>query len=73
MLARANLHLALVAVMCCPTVRLGRNHSDRHAVTVEFMIFVISALPSAKVPEIMNELDRCDLLHHPESELIFAA
>jgi hypothetical protein len=25
MLARANLHLALVAVMCCPTVHLSRN------------------------------------------------
>jgi predicted phage terminase large subunit-like protein len=25
MLARANLHLALVAVMCCPTVRLSRS------------------------------------------------
>jgi hypothetical protein len=25
MFARANLHLALVAVMCCPTVHLSRN------------------------------------------------
>jgi len=37
------------------------------------MIFVISALAGAKVREIMNELDRCDLLHHLEPELIFTA
>ena len=34
------------------------------------MIFIRSALTSAKVREIMNELDRCDPLHHLEPELI---
>ena len=47
--------------------------SDRHPVTVEFMIFVISALTGAKVRKIMNELDRRDPLHHLEPKLIFAA
>ena len=37
------------------------------------MIFVIPALTSAKVREIMNELDCCDPLHHLESKLIFTA
>jgi hypothetical protein len=36
------------------------------------MIFVIAALRSAKVYEIMDELDCCDPLHHFESRLIFA-
>ena len=49
------------------------DHSDRHPVTVEFMIFVVSALTSAKVREIVNELDCCDPFHHFEPELIFAA
>ena len=49
------------------------EHSDRHPVTVEFMIFVVSALTSAKVREVVNELDRRDPLHHLEPELIFAA
>ena len=50
-----------------------QKHSDRHPVTVEFMIFVVSALTSAKVREIVNELDCCDPFHHFEPELIFAA
>jgi hypothetical protein len=46
----------------CATLGAARlaERSDRHAVTVEFMIFVISALT-------------CDPLHHLEPELIFAA
>jgi hypothetical protein len=53
-------------------VRAAEN-SDRHPVTVEFMIFVISALTSAKICKIMNELDRGDPFHHLKPELIFAA
>jgi hypothetical protein len=56
---------------------LGRFASaerlDRHPVTVEFMIFVVSALTSAKVRKVMNELDCCDPLHHLEAELILTA
>ena len=72
MLARAT-HPTLVAVMCFSNGPPQQKHLDWHPVTVEFMIFVISALTSAKVREIMNELDRCDPLHHLEPELIFAA
>jgi hypothetical protein len=53
--------------------RSAAEYSDRHPVTVELMIFVISALTSAKVCKIMNELDRGDPFHHLKAELIFAA
>ena len=56
-----------------PLAVRAAEYSDRHPVTVEFMIFVISALTSAKVCKIMNELDRGDPFHHLEAELIFAA
>ena len=46
--------------------------SNGHSITIEFMIFVISTLTGAQVCELMNELDRCDPLHHFEPELIFA-
>ncbi len=49
------------------------EYSDRHPVTVEFMIFVISTLTSAKVCKITNELDSGDPFHHLKAELIFAA
>ena len=49
------------------------EYSDRHPVTVEFMIFVIATLTSAKVCKITNELDSCDPFHHLKAELIFAA
>jgi hypothetical protein len=49
------------------------KRSDRHPVTVEFMIFVVPALTSAKVHEIMNELDSRDPFHHLEPKFIFAA
>ena len=48
-------------------------HSDRHPVTVEFMVLVISALTGAKVGEVMDELDRRDPLYHLEAKFIFAA
>src|SRR6476646_5728338 len=56
-----------------PTSSPRRDHSDRHPVTVEFMIFVISALTGAEVREIMNELNRRYPLHHLEPQLVFAA
>jgi hypothetical protein len=37
------------------------------------MIFVIAALTSAKVGEIMDELDSRDPFHHLEPKFIFAA
>jgi len=37
------------------------------------MIFIISALTSAEIREIVNELDCCDPLHHLEPELMNSA
>src|SRR6185437_9399692 len=47
--------------------------SDRHPVTVEFMILIVSALACAQICEVMNEFNCRDPLHHLEPELVFTA
>src|SRR6185437_6925300 len=46
---------------------------NRHPVTVEFMIFIIAALTSAKVGKITDKLDCRDPFHHLEPKFIFTA
>jgi hypothetical protein len=52
---------------------LLRLVSNRHAVSIEFVILVIATLAGAEVREIVDELDRRDPLDHLEPELVFTA
>ena len=47
--------------------------SDRHAITVELVVLIITALACAEISEVMHEFDRCDPLDHLETQLIFAS
>jgi hypothetical protein len=46
--------------------------SNRHAIPVELVIFVITTIAGAEVGEIVHELDRRDPLDHLEAQLVLA-
>ena len=46
--------------------------SDRHAVTVEFVVLVVAPLARPKVGEIRDELDRFDPLDVLEAQFVLA-
>jgi hypothetical protein len=50
-----------------------RGQSDRHLVTVELVIFVIAALPSAQVGKIIHKLDRRNPFDHFKPQFVFTA
>jgi hypothetical protein len=56
---------------CRSRDRAGKS-SDWHAIPVEFMIFIVTALPSAKVGKVAHELDRRDPFDHFEAQFVLA-
>src|SRR6185437_7296104 len=47
--------------------------SNRHSISIELMILVVTALAGAEVRVLMHELDGLDPLHHLEAELVLTA
>src|SRR5262249_5343183 len=47
--------------------------SDRHAVSINLVVIIVTALARPKVGVVVHELDCGEPLHHPEAQLVLAA
>ena len=48
----------------------GNRKSNWHAISIEFVVFVITTLAGAKVRKIMDELNGMDPFNHLETQLV---
>src|SRR5579883_2211061 len=46
--------------------------SNRHTISIEFVIFVIATLAGPKIGEVSHELDRSDPFDHLEAQFVLA-
>lgn len=52
---------------------LKTQTSNRHVISIEFVIFVIAALAGTQVGKIMYKLDGSDPFNHLEAQLVLAS
>jgi hypothetical protein len=52
---------------------IGKKRSNRHSVTVEFVVLIIAAEAGAEIGEVVDELDCRNPLDHLETQLVLAA